>query len=150
MNRYIKNIGPTLAVLGLLDLVLNSDAYAEQIKQDAKMFKEDHCAGKDDWVYVDALSLRQDLNARALFSGDNREGFINTVADSNEPMLLPLLIDFRTNEPDLLVADRTIMAISKLAKKGPSHTWRKIDGNCLVGLLQRISSKQRSHNNSHY
>jgi hypothetical protein len=51
-------------------LAVNSDAYAQQLGQDAKMFKDDFCAGNDDWAYVDALSLRQDLNSHAFGAGD--------------------------------------------------------------------------------
>lgn len=46
-----------------------------------------------------------------------REGFVNTVRDLKQPLFLPLLIEFFTNETDLAVADRVTMAISDLAKK---------------------------------
>ena len=46
----------------------------------------------------------------------NREGFVNTVRDLKQPLFLPLLIEFFTNETDLLVADRLTMAISDSAK----------------------------------
>jgi hypothetical protein len=47
----------------------------------------------------------------------NREGFVNTVRDLKQPLFLPLLVEFFTNETDLVVADRLTMAISDLAKE---------------------------------
>lgn len=47
----------------------------------------------------------------------NREGFVNTVEDSKQPLFLPELIEFFTNETDLAVADRITIAISNFAKK---------------------------------
>jgi hypothetical protein len=50
-------------------------------------------------------------------TSQNREGFVNTVHDLNQPLFLPALIEFFTNETDLQVADRLTIAISDLAKK---------------------------------
>jgi hypothetical protein len=47
----------------------------------------------------------------------NREGFVNTVRGFNQPLFLSRLIEFFTNETDLVVADRLTMAISDLAKE---------------------------------
>jgi len=47
----------------------------------------------------------------------NREGFVNTVRDLKQRLFLPLLIEFFTNETDLVVADRLTMAISDLTKE---------------------------------
>jgi hypothetical protein len=47
----------------------------------------------------------------------NREGFINTVHDLNQPLFLSRLIEFFTNETDLAVADRLTVAISDITKQ---------------------------------
>ena len=47
----------------------------------------------------------------------NREGFVNTVGDLKQPLFLPSLMEFFTNETDLAVADRLTIAISGLAKE---------------------------------
>src|SRR5665213_784286 len=47
----------------------------------------------------------------------NREGFVNTVSDMRQPLFLPSLIEFFTNETDLGVADRLTIAISALANE---------------------------------
>lgn len=47
----------------------------------------------------------------------NREGFVNSAADLKQPLFLPLLMEFFTNETDLGVADRSTIAISALAKE---------------------------------
>ena len=47
----------------------------------------------------------------------NREGFVNAVGDLKQPLFLPRLIEFFTNETDLAVADRSTIAISDLAKE---------------------------------
>lgn len=47
----------------------------------------------------------------------NREGFINSVIDLNQPLFLPQLFAFLTNEADLSVADRLTLAISQLSKQ---------------------------------
>jgi hypothetical protein len=68
----------------------------------------------------------------------NREGFVNTVADQKQPLFLPLLIEFFTNETDLEVADRVTIAISDLAKKDfhPSD-------------FEQIQTWWNSHRNDH-
>lgn len=45
----------------------------------------------------------------------NREGFVNTVAELEQPLFLSWLIQFLTNETDLAVADRLTIAISGVA-----------------------------------
>jgi gas vesicle protein len=47
----------------------------------------------------------------------NREGFINTIDELNQPLFLPRLFSFFTNEHDLLVADRVSLAISHLSNQ---------------------------------
>ena len=47
----------------------------------------------------------------------NREGFVNTVAGLKEPLFLPWLVEFLTNETDAAVADRLTIAISDLARE---------------------------------
>jgi hypothetical protein len=47
----------------------------------------------------------------------NREGFINSVRDFKQPLFLPQLVQFLTNEADLSVADRITLAISDLTKE---------------------------------
>jgi hypothetical protein len=47
----------------------------------------------------------------------NREGFINSVRDLKQPLFLPQLVHFLTNETDLSVADRITLAISELTKE---------------------------------
>jgi hypothetical protein len=43
---------------------------ASSIACDLKNFAEDRLNGADDWAYVDALSVRHELNQQGLFSGD--------------------------------------------------------------------------------
>ena len=64
----------------------------------------------------DELAVRFPVTAQDRTSY-NREGFINTVADQKQPLFLPPLIEFFTNETDLAVADRITIAISDLAKE---------------------------------
>lgn len=66
----VKNAGKIIVALAILDLALNSDAYAQGIVGHMKMFSQDCQRGKDDWAYVDLLMMRHDLNQLALFSGD--------------------------------------------------------------------------------
>lgn len=47
----------------------------------------------------------------------NREGFVNTVRDLQQPLFLSSLIQLFTNETDLVVADTLAAAISDLAKE---------------------------------
>ena len=47
----------------------------------------------------------------------NREAYVNAIHDQNQPLFLPALIKFFTNETDLAVADRLTLAISDLAKE---------------------------------
>jgi RHS repeat-associated protein len=65
-RRYI----PGLAGLGLIGLALNASASADSIACNLKMFAQDRMNGQDDWAYVDALTVRHELNQMGLFSGD--------------------------------------------------------------------------------
>ena len=47
----------------------------------------------------------------------NREAYVNAIHALNQPLFLPALIEFFTNETDLAVADRLTVAISDLAKE---------------------------------
>jgi hypothetical protein len=47
----------------------------------------------------------------------NREAFVNAILDLHQPLFLPALVEFFTNETDLAVGDRLTLAISDLAKK---------------------------------
>ena len=64
----------------------------------------------------DELAVRFSVSAKNRTSF-NREGFINTVGDMKQPLFLPPLIEFFTNETDLGVADRLTIAISGLANE---------------------------------
>ena len=57
-------------VLTVLDLVPTSDAYAQQIGNDLKMYARDCRRGEAAWAYVDLLMLRHDMNQLGLFVGD--------------------------------------------------------------------------------
>lgn len=59
----------------------------------------------------------------------NREGFVNTVGDLRQPLFLPRMIEFLTNETDLAVADRLTIAISGMAKADfHPHDFERIQG----------------------
>jgi hypothetical protein len=60
------------------------------------------------WVFSDMEQNRTSFN---------REGFINTVNNLKQPLFLPQLIEFFTNETDLEVADRITTAISSITKE---------------------------------
>ena len=60
-----------------------------------------------------ALAFHQSEHDRWPF---NREGYVNTLTALNQPLFLPQLVEFFTNETDLDVADRLTIAISSAAK----------------------------------
>ena len=70
VQRLIGKLGKVLVALTILDIALDSDSYAQEIVGNLQMFAQDCQAGKDDWAYVDLLSLRNELNGLAPFSGD--------------------------------------------------------------------------------
>lgn len=67
---YIPRGGAALGALGLLTAAATVSASAETIACELKDFARDSASGKDDWAYVDALGVRQELNARGVFAGD--------------------------------------------------------------------------------
>ena len=65
--------GPASKVLigfGAITALATASASAENIACNLKNFVNDKKAGKDDWAYVDALSVRHELNQHGFFAGD--------------------------------------------------------------------------------
>jgi RHS repeat-associated protein len=56
--------------LGLLLAPLSAQASAENVASGVRDFACDRMNGEDDWAYVDALSVRHELNQHGLFAGD--------------------------------------------------------------------------------
>jgi hypothetical protein len=59
-----------LVRLGIVGALLGAAASAEAIGQHLRNFACDKKQGKDDWAYVDALMVRQELNQHGFFAGD--------------------------------------------------------------------------------
>jgi tetratricopeptide (TPR) repeat protein len=59
--------------------------------------------------------IARDLNSANSSSG--REGIVNAVRDLHQPLFLGKLIEWFTNETDLMVADREALAISEITKE---------------------------------
>jgi RHS repeat-associated protein len=59
-----------LGALGILAGLATVSASAQTIACDLKWFAQDSADGNDAWALVDALDMRQELNARAPFAGD--------------------------------------------------------------------------------
>jgi RHS repeat-associated protein len=62
--------GKALGAFGLIAGIATISASAQSIGCEMKDFVHDRAKGEDDWAYVDALSVRQELNARGAFAGD--------------------------------------------------------------------------------
>ena len=67
---FRRNLAGLGALGGLLVLASLDSASAETIACDMKQFVEDTLSDKDDWAYVDALSVRQELNGKSPFAGE--------------------------------------------------------------------------------
>jgi hypothetical protein len=59
-----------LAGVGLVLGALTVSASAQSIECNMKQFGRDRANGNEDWAYVDALMVRQELNSRGAFVGD--------------------------------------------------------------------------------
>ena len=66
----LRRAGTTLGVLGLVASLATVSADAQTIGCQMRAFVDDTRSGQDAWAYVDALSIRQELNARGAFAGD--------------------------------------------------------------------------------
>jgi hypothetical protein len=69
-KKTLVNLRRALPALGALGVLASSSASADIIACSMKDYAQDTMQGKDDWAYVDALSVRHELNQNGLFSGD--------------------------------------------------------------------------------
>lgn len=67
---WLGRTGKALGALGILGSLASISASAETIACNLKNFVEDRKQKKDDWAYVDALTVRHELNQHGLFAGD--------------------------------------------------------------------------------
>jgi RHS repeat-associated protein len=66
----IRRAVKSLALVGGILALATASASAENIACDLRNFVYDKKTGKDDWAYVDALSVRHELNQHGFFAGD--------------------------------------------------------------------------------
>jgi hypothetical protein len=68
--RGLGRLGKVLGAFGLLATVVDTEASAHDIACRLKDFVHDRATGQDDWAYVNALTIRHELNQQGSFAGD--------------------------------------------------------------------------------
>ena len=67
---YLPRASKMLVGLGIVGGLLGAAASAQAMGGYLQDYYCDKTQGKDDWAYVDALMVRQELNQHGLFAGD--------------------------------------------------------------------------------